>query len=144
MTSPDDTPLRRLKAYFGNSAPKVIDELTRKLPSDWQESVLGFGSVAYLALRLDPTVAPDAVVIKAFEAAKLDYRNPFHWRFLVTHLSSSHYGRLKAGRKESGAGTWPIAAGAEGMFGIKSREDAGSMQKVMNQGVDRNHAAANG
>jgi hypothetical protein len=53
------------------------------------------------ALHLSPATYPeDQIILRAFKAHQLDWKNPFHWRQLLVILASVHYGdRLPSGKK---------------------------------------------
>jgi hypothetical protein len=51
------------------------------------------------ALRLDPHWAKDQSIIKAFAAFKLDHRNSYHWRILMTYFADAHFGKPLSGRR---------------------------------------------
>ena len=40
-----------------------------------------------------------------------------------------------------GAAAWPVAAGPIGMGGLEPAQDPGPVQKIVHQGIDRDHAA---
>jgi hypothetical protein len=45
------------------------------------------------ALMLDQTDQQDALILRAFEAAGLDHRNPLHWRMLLGYFAEAHFGK---------------------------------------------------
>jgi hypothetical protein len=49
----------------------------------------------------DQTSTDDEIILRAFHEHHLDWKNPFHWRRLLSSLASAHYGdRLSSGRKQ--------------------------------------------
>jgi hypothetical protein len=58
------------------------------------------------ALDLSTQTCPeDEIILRAFEAHHLDWKNPFHWRQLLAILASAHYGdRLSSGRPRKWTG----------------------------------------
>jgi hypothetical protein len=49
----------------------------------------------------DQTSTDDEIILRAFNAHHLDWKNPFNWRRLLSSLASAHYGdRLRSGRKQ--------------------------------------------
>lgn len=57
------------------------------------------------SLRLDPTDPKDGALVKAFEEAGLDHRNPLHWRSLLESFAEAHFGKNRTKPK-----TWDAAA----------------------------------
>ncbi len=57
------------------------------------------------SLRLDEADEDDAAMLRAFEAASLDHRNPFDWRTLLSLFAEVHFGKIRTKRK-----TWDISA----------------------------------
>jgi hypothetical protein len=65
--------------------------------ADWSDPETR-SAAAHHALSIN---GQDSSLKKAFEAAGLDDRNPFHWRKLITYFADVHFGsnRKRSGRK---------------------------------------------
>jgi hypothetical protein len=49
----------------------------------------------------DQASTDDEIILRAFNAHHLDWKNPFDWKRLLSSLASAHYGdRLRSGRKQ--------------------------------------------
>jgi len=55
-------------------------------------------------LRLDEANEHDAAMLRAFEAAGLDHRNPLDWRTLLSLFAEVHFGKIRTKPKK-----WDIA-----------------------------------
>jgi hypothetical protein len=49
------------------------------------------------ALQLDPTSKRDLTIIAAFEAFRLDHRDPIDWRTLMIYFADVHFGKSQRG-----------------------------------------------
>jgi hypothetical protein len=60
------------------------------------------------SLRLDKTDENDAAMLRAFDAAGLDHRNPLDWRTLLSLFAEAHFGKRRTKPTK-----WDIAARLE-------------------------------
>jgi hypothetical protein len=86
--------LRPAKKFFGelsdtSDANKRFEELF-----DFSNDVF-HAAYSRAALALDETDKDNAPLLTAFHKARLDHKNPLHWRALLSMFAEAHFGKTK-------------------------------------------------
>jgi len=120
MTANKDTTSKKLLALMDDNRttarllPQIIEKTILQHAETTFEKILDpdndsiFLSMSRIAFKLDAKIETDRPVLRAFEKAGLDCRNPLHWKQLMEMFAEAHFGPSKTKPKRSVSELWII------------------------------------